>query len=327
MLLALSVNGAAGSYPQLAAAPYKLIFIDVGQGDAALLIDPDGFTVLIDGGDGSAGPGLTSYIRELGIADIDVMVATHPHSDHFGGLIAVLKMVDVPVKSVVYNGYPGSSNEWFDFTDAVLAEGLTLTPAAYPDSFAWGAISALTLNPAAGLPNPDSNDDCLAFLVHTGNIKTLFACDLDSVQERVILDRIGNIDADLLKVAHHGSGTSSGTAFLDAVSPTEAIISVGDNSYGHPVPATIARLEDAGARIWRTDLQGTITVLTDGVSYAITHNLPVVGPMKVFLPLAMRVEVPAPAPHVIISTIFYDGTTGSSEPDEYVEIFNSGEPV
>jgi competence protein ComEC len=296
MLLALISSPAAASVPN-SPAIYKLNFINVGQGDAALLIDPSGFAVLIDGGKTSAGSVLTTFIRSQGIEDIDVMVATHPDSDHIGGLIAVLEMADVPVKSVLYNGYPGTTQTWLDFVSAVQAEGLTLTTITYPQTFTWGTIDAQTLNPVAGLSSPDTNDACLAFLVQTGTIKTVLACDLDSSQENIVLARPVVLDADLLKVAHHGSSSSSSQAFLDAVTPKEAIISVGDNSYGHPDPATIARLEDVGARVWRTDQDGNIIVQTDGTIYAVNQNLPVIGiTLDVYLPLIMRPDPPTPVP-------------------------------
>lgn len=325
LLFQLAQPGAS-SKAAAAAANYKITFVNVGQGDAALLVDPNGFAVLVDGGKSSAGPGLVDFIRSQGIADIDVMVATHPDSDHIGGLLDVLQMDDVPVLSVLYNGYPGTTQTWTNFVNAVQAEGAAMNVAVYPQTLAWGLMSAVIINPEGGLSNPDSNDACLAFQVQTGAVKTLFTCDLDSAQEAVVLARGVNIDSDILKVAHHGSGSSSSQAFIDAVTPKDAVISVGDNSYGHPDPATIARLEDAGARVWRTDVDGNITVLTDGLVYAVNQDLPAAGP-RIYLPIVVGgAEQPA-GTDVQIGTIFYDGVEGSSEPDEYVEIVNHGAAV
>ena len=304
--------------------PYQIIFVNVGQGDATVLIDPAGFTVLIDGGPLSAGEELAAEIRALGIAEIHVMVATHPDSDHIGGLVAALRMQDVPVRSVLYNGYPGDTQTWLDFTTAVQEEGLSLVAVTYPQALTWGTIRAQVLNPNAGLLNPDSNGACLALLVETGQLKTLLACDLDSAQESEVLARPLDIDADFLKVAHHGSGSSSSQVFLEAVTPREAFISVGDNPYGHPDPEALARLQAAGARVWRTDLQGALTVLSDGVSYTVSQELPG-SEAGIFLPLVFSAGSFTPPPtSVVIGAIFYDGVLGSSEADEYVEIINLG---
>ncbi len=319
--------------PTAVTGEFTITFIDVGQGDSALLRDPNGFTVLMDGGVRSAGPIIAEYLRDEGVRQIDVLVASHPDSDHIGGLITVLEMDDIPVRKVLYNGYPGDTRTWEDFARAVRDEGLRLTVTRAGDRHTWGQMRAVVINPQAGLNNPESNSACLAVMVTTGQLRTLFTCDLAFDQERDLINRGVDLDADILKVAHHGSGEGSSTAFLEAVSPEIAVISVGaDNTYGHPREETLARLEDAGAGIWRTDLDGHIVIRTDGIRYAINEPLPaaegqtpVTGsdPAGAAEPTPLPTARPERLYRVVITTVFYDGEL-TNEPDEYVEILNEG---
>jgi beta-lactamase superfamily II metal-dependent hydrolase len=331
-------------------------YIDVGQGDSIWIHDSNGFDILIDGGKPSAGPTVLAYLRSHGIDDIEVMIASHPDSDHIGGLIDVLEATDIPVQQVLYSGYPGDTVIWDDFITAVANEGITLTVAQYPYEYTWGSTMAYILNPVSGLSNPATNDASVVTLLSHGNIRFLFPGDISSTVEAVVVAHGTSVATQILKVAHHGSAYSSSASFLSAVSPHEAIISVGDNSYGHPSDDTISRLQAAGARVWRTDQWGTIIVVSNGTTYTITSSTG----YKVYLPLVMNsapppstqtptattsmptptlqatptltatqtpaptwtaTSVPASSGNVVITTIFYDGA-GSQEPDEYVEVRN-----
>jgi competence protein ComEC len=247
-------------------------FIDVGQGDAVLIQDDSGFDILIDGGRTSAGPTVLAILREQSVDDIDIMVASHADADHIGGLITVLHDNNIPVKEVYYNGYPGSTLTWLNFVDAVIAEGVTLTAAQFPQTYTWGVTTVHILNPAPGLVNPDTNDASIVILLIYGATRFLFTGDISSTIEATVVARSTPIAAEILKVAHHGSAYSSSPEFLAEVSPADAVISVGDNPYGHPADVTLTRLLGAGARIWRTDLQGNINVTSDGMTYAITAS-------------------------------------------------------
>ena len=146
----------------------RVSYIDVGQGDAILLSDSNGFDILIDGGRASAGPTVVAYIREQAIDDIDVMIASHAHADHIGGLIDVLEANDITVESVMYSGYPGDTATWFSFATAVANEGLVLTPLQYPDAISWGLMTAYVDNPDPGLNNPDQNNASVVILINHG---------------------------------------------------------------------------------------------------------------------------------------------------------------
>ena len=299
ILLVLLVVGLSAISVLAYAAPnqnLQVSFINVGQGDSALIRDSNGFDVLIDGGKTSAGPTVVAYLREQGVDDIDVMVASHADSDHIGGLIDVLEATDIPVESVLYNGYPGDTVTWSNFVSAVASEGITLTVAQFPITYTWGETTAHILNPETGLVNPETNDVSVVVLLEHGNNHFLFPGDIDSTIEATVVARGTPVAADILKVPHHGSSYSSSDAFLLAVQPKEAIISVGDNSYGHPADATIARLVAAGARVWRTDQNGTVLVNSDGIEYLITSQFENVTYL-IFLPISIReVLLPTPTP-------------------------------
>jgi len=143
----------------------RVSFIDVGQGDAFLLSDSNGFDILIDGGKTSAGPTVVAYIRDQAIDDIDIMIASHSHADHIGGLIDVLEAVDKTVETVMYNGYPGDTATWYSFATAVANEGLVMTPLLYPSEISWGLMTAYILNPDPGLINPDQNNASVVILI------------------------------------------------------------------------------------------------------------------------------------------------------------------
>jgi competence protein ComEC len=303
-----------------AATALTVAYIDVGQGDSIWIHDSNNFDILIDGGDTDAGPAVLAYLRLHNIDDIDVMVLTHPDSDHMGGLIDVLN-ADIPVEAIYHNGYIGSGDIWDEFAAAVTTEGLTLIAAQYPAEFSWGSTSAAILNPLSGLVDPNKNDASVVVRLTHGDINFLFTGDISSTTENGILGRGSTVAAPILKVAHHGSGSSSNTAFLAAVDPLEAIISVGEgNTYGHPSEETLTRLLAAGATIWRTDQQGTIVVTSDGTNYTIAAET---IPTLVFLPLVIRTAPPLEPPgNIVITTVFYDGSM-PNDADEYVEIRNN----
>jgi competence protein ComEC len=313
----------------------KVTFIDVNQGDSALIQNSDGYSILIDGGKVAAGPTVLAYLRNNGVYVLDAIVASHADSDHIGGLISVLDATDITVNSVIYNGYPGDTQTWSDFVVAVANEGLSLTTAQFPGELHWGTTTAYILNPPSGLVNPETNDASLVLLLDHYDIDTLFTGDIDSTVESEIIARGTPIAADILKVPHHGSNYSSSEEFLYAVRPLDSIISVGLNSYGHPGADTLGRLQAIGSKIWRTDRNGTIVVTSpNGISYEVIYSI--VGEYM-FFPFINKGESQSPTPnpptptpiiptppitnHIVITTVYYDGA-GRQEPDEYVEIRN-----
>jgi competence protein ComEC len=319
LFLLLIVQSSLGS----AQAPLQVAFINIGQGDAALIMDGNGFEILIDGGKPEAGPTVVAFLRQREITDLEVMVASHADADHIGGLITVLQATDIAVGQVYYNGYAGTTNTWNTFGTAVASRGLTLQPAQFPQEITWGGTTANILGPASGLVNPETNDASVVILLTHGLNRFLFTGDIDSRIEATVVARGTPVASHILKVGHHGSASSSSAAFLAAVGARDAVISVGDNNYGHPVDDALLRLSDAGAAIWRTDQMGTIYVTSDGLTYTIIGTVPLAE--TIFLPFTFASYVhdqPPSTGNIIISSIFYDGLIGSTEPDEYVEIRN-----
>jgi competence protein ComEC len=249
---------------QAQAASFTVHFIDVGQGDA-MLIESGDATILVDGG--QAWADVESYLQAQGVDDIDLMVATHPHADHIGGLIDVIGLFDV--HEVWTNGETHTSQTYQNFAAAVAAEGAMDRDVARGYSTQMGALEIDVLHPVTPLTG-DLNENSVVLQVSCGQVDVLLTGDatMDSEASMLAAGLLG--DVEVLKVGHHGSNTSTSTAFLDATTPEDAVISVGaGNSYGHPHPDTLARLAAAGVTSYRTDQDGTIVLTSDCTAYSL----------------------------------------------------------
>ena len=247
------------------AGPLRVYFVDVGQGDAILIVSPDGSTVLIDGGDTNTG--ILQFLQGLGIQHIDLMVATHPHADHIGGLVQVLNAM--PVSRVVTNGQLYTTATFEHFLDAIVAAKIPFIVAKRGDTLAVGNLSFSVLSPV-DTSGDDLNNNSLVLRLVYGEVSFLFMGDAQTNAEAGILAAGLPVQSTILKVGHHGSNTSSSPAFLAQVKPAVAIYSAGvGNSYGHPRPETLAALAAVGAQIYGTDANGTVTVTTDGFTYEV----------------------------------------------------------
>ncbi len=252
----------------------EIWFLDVGQGDAAFVSTPSGKTILVDAGPPESAAWLAGFLRGRLSAPIDVAVLTHPHADHVGGMRAALlvagarhyydPVLDHPspilealyrlisersrAGSLVAHRVRAGATEPFDFGDGARLE--FLAPA----------------DPLLSGTRSDVNANSIVCRLSLGEVAVLFAADAERQTEGRLLRRArSRLGAWVLKVAHHGSRHSSGPGFLRAVAPHLAVVSVGaGNGYGHPSPATLRRLRRAGARLHRTDLDGTLLVRTDG---------------------------------------------------------------
>jgi beta-lactamase superfamily II metal-dependent hydrolase len=235
-------------------------FIDVGQGDS-ILLDCDDIEVLIDGGDKS--PGVVSYIDDYIDGPLEVMVATHPHADHIGGLIAVLDAFEVG--EIWLNGDTSTSQTYSQFMSAVNSEGADVFVARRGDTIQAGNLTFNVLNPA-NLSGTINNNSIVLSLSY-GQVDFLFTGDAEHEAEASMLAEGIVPDVEILKVGHHGSRTASSIQFLQAAEPECAIYMAGQgNSYGHPHQATITSLCEVGAEIYGTDIHGTVIVTTDGVT-------------------------------------------------------------
>ena len=179
--------------------------------------------------------------------------------------MTLLKASDISIDTIYYNGYTGTTQTWSNLVNLANGRSIPMLVAQFPHKYTWGEINAYILNPAGGLINPDQNDASVVARIDFQNSKFLFTGDIGSSVEAAVVARETPVAADVLKVAHHGSASSSSAPFLAAVHPAEGVISVGENNtYGHPAAESLARLASAGIAIWRTDQKGTIVVTSDG---------------------------------------------------------------
>ncbi len=249
-------------------APRKLEvdFLDVGQGDAILIKAPAGQNVLIDGG-----PDKT-VVKQLGEnlpwwdKQIDLMILTHPHDDHVTGLIDVLKRYQV--KRILYTGVSHNAPNYLTWLKLVRDKKVPLIIVDKEQTINLGAGASLDiLFPDQSFLNKtvdDLNQSSMVIRLAYGQNKFLLTGDAGDLVEKQLLAKGADLSADVLKVGHHGSQYSSSEAFLEKVRPKLAVIEVGrDNGFGHPNLRIIKRLERVGTEIFRTDLNGTVKVVSD----------------------------------------------------------------
>ena len=250
----------------------SLHFLNVGQGDAALIRTPAGSWILVDAGPaGTSGPGMQArdsrdagrevvlpFLVRRGVRRLAAFVLSHAHLDHGGGAPAVLEQI--PAGLILEPAAPVAEPRYLELLDLAAERGMRWQPARAGDSMVVDGVRLLVLHPDTAWAGwrSDLNDDSVVLLVRFGSFQAVLAGDLGVRAESLLAGRVGPVD--LLKVGHHGSAGSTGVPWLAELSPRAAVISVGGNHYGHPAPAALARLADAGAEVWRTDREGSIQV-------------------------------------------------------------------
>jgi len=223
------------------------------------------------------------------VPDLDVLAWTHAHEDHIGGLLDVLAATEV--KLVLSNGFPYESETFAALLDAIKAQGIDSITIRRGDELAWGECTATVLHPERQYQN--TNDGSVVLKLVHGENSLLLTGDAEWGAEESMLAAGLDLRADVLKVGHHGSGTSSHSPFLDAGQPEAAVISVGaGNSYGHPDQQVLQRLADRGVAVYRTDMDGTMAYWSDGSEYTLQPE----ARSSLCLPLVQRAHVVAPAP-------------------------------
>ena len=262
-------TGGGGS----ASGTLEVYFFDVGQGDSELIRLPGGENILIDAGTSSTEDELVGELRSLGAETLDLVVATHPHADHIGGMAAVIDAFDVRqvVMPRVSESDTPTTKTYENLLQSIADKGLTITPAEPGDELLSSGGAVLTVLAPNGKDYGDLNNYSVVLRLTYGEDSFLFTGDAEEESEEEMLSLDWPLTATVLKCGHHGSETSTSPAFLDAVSPQYAVISCGvDNDYGHPDAVTLEKLEAAGAEVFRTDLQGTILASTDGSGVTMT---------------------------------------------------------
>lgn len=263
--LMLFLTGCMGNVPAEdtdAAAGENLTvhFIDVGQADC-ILLETAGRFMLIDGGNVADSSLVVSYLEKQGVKDLSLVVCTHAHEDHVGGLPGVLAVY--PTAAVWAPTKTYASKCFDDFLYYVDQQDLEIKIPNPGDNFGLGKAQVTVLGPVTSYAEP--NNTSIVLSVQFGENAFLFTGDMEMAAETDMLDAGAKVKADVLKVGHHGSDTSTGYRFLHEVDPDYAVISVGkDNSYGHPHEAPMSRLHDADVTVYRTDEMGTILAVSDG---------------------------------------------------------------
>lgn len=261
-----AANAATSPENQPSACAQNLVvrFIDVGQGDCALVTCGDA-SMLIDGGPPGSSSKVYSILRDLGVARLDAIVVTHPDADHCGGVAAALRYASC---GAFYCSTNASDTETFaGLARQLESEGTAITVPSRGDSFALGEALCTFVGPARAMQS--DNDNSLVLRLEYGGTSFLFAADAEVEAEQALIASGDLQPADVLKVAHHGSSSSSSPSFLKAIQPRYAVVSVGENSYGHPSPVVLDRLAALSCEVLRTDEVGTIIARSDGESLSV----------------------------------------------------------
>jgi beta-lactamase superfamily II metal-dependent hydrolase len=301
LLGALPVQAAPPSAPPL--EPLTVYFFDVGQGDAALIVSPTGKTVLIDGGTPESDDRLVARVRELVHGPLDLVILSHPHLDHLGGMAKVIQAVGA--RRYMDPGFDHPSEAYRKLLEVVgRTVGQVMTPTPNPNAPETLLTIGLGENATLTVLSPRMPQD--AFLTRTrsdvnansiiakltyGKTAFLFVGDAEPETEEYLLGKPIDFTSTVLKVAHHGGRYSSTAPFLAAVKPQAAVISCGaGNDYGHPTDEALQRLGATGARIFRTDLQGEVVAVSNGATVTLTpskgRTSPTVVPGRVNGPVA-----------------------------------------
>lgn len=252
------------------ASSLNLYFLDVGQGDSALIKLPGGAKMMVDGGPGKQT--LASLYSSLSTTDryIDLLILSHPQLDHFGGFIDILGRFKVG--AFIYNGRDGTAAAWPALMEILKEQKIKTIILKEGDSIDYNGSHLKFLSPNSQfIKSKELNDTVLVARLDSEKSSTLFTGDIGfkkpDAESYLIKNYLEDIDVDILKVAHHGSKTSSSDAFLKAVSPRVSVISVGvRNTYGHPTKEAMNRILAIGSSSYRTDQDGTMHVsVKDGV--------------------------------------------------------------
>lgn len=237
---------------------FSIHFIDVGQADAAL-VECDGHYMLIDGGNKADSNVIYSVLKSASVPKLDIVIGSHAHEDHIGGIPGAFNYTTADLTLCPVTSY--DSDAFSDFARYAQQNGGGIIVPSVGDTYQLGSAPVEIIGVNAG---SDTNNKSIVLKIKYGDTAFLFAGDAERDAEQAILKSSKDVSATVLKVGHHGSDTSTTYPFLRAIMPEYAVISVGNNNYGHPNENTLSRLRDADVEVFRTDLQGDIFLTSDG---------------------------------------------------------------
>jgi competence protein ComEC len=241
--------------------PFRVSFLDVGQGDA-VLIEADDEVMMIDAGGNDQEVVLIDMLVKMGIEEIDILVGTHPHEDHIGGMDRVIERFETG--KIFMPNVTHTTATFRSVMQSIKNSGLKISDSAAGSSHNLGSATWEIIAPNSGEYEDLNNYSIVIRLVYEGTA-FLFTGDCEIESEAEMLDAGWGLDADVLKISHHGSSSSNSKEFLEAVSPEYGVICVGeDNPYGHPHQEVLERLDESDIRIYRTDMDGTVVFTSDG---------------------------------------------------------------
>ena len=241
----------------------KLFFLDVGQGDATLLVLPGNVKIITDAGPDRKIIGSLGNVLEKGDRYIDLAIISHPQLDHYNGFNYLLDNYEFG--AFIFSGRSNDAEEWKILIDTINAKNVPLVALGAGDRVRYKNNSIDIISPGrALLQSAELNDTGLVELVSAPPLKALLAADIGFGVEKQLVANSYQIAADILKVPHHGSKYSSGLEFIGAVQPKLAVIGVGRNRYGHPTEEAVSRLSAYTEKIFRTDRNGTVEVVAEG---------------------------------------------------------------
>ena len=272
LVAGISVPSSAASSHQIEAqviessetnAPFEMTMLDVGQG-LSLLIKADGKYMIYDGGGRSRSSYVVSYLKKHGVTELQYLTASHYDEDHIAGLVGVLNTTKVD--TIVCLDYQKDTKIYQSFINKEQqSKAKVIHPkTGYTLTLGNAAIKVLSADNSA----EKDNNRSIAMRVTYGNFSVIMTGDAELDEETSIIYNKYNIDSDVYVAGHHGSKYSSSTAFLNAVTPAYTLISCGTgNSYGHPTEEALRRIKESGSKLYRTDVQGEVTVYSDGNKY------------------------------------------------------------